>query len=557
MACFAVLAVAFAVLTLPSKTLGEIPNPLAPPSTESPRATFLAYHEAVTEAQTIVRAAYEAHIKEPGWFQSEETRASVRKAQAYLARAARCFDASDVPPNVRARALLEAVLQLDEVLERVAVPPADAIPDLDAMKKRAERGERLHWTVPNTEIRIARVESGPRAGEYLFTPETVSRMYDFYRRIIAIPGEDRFDFYAFYAFSPGDLMPPKWYAWIERLPDWFLSAYYDNALWQWIGLALTVLIAFAFCFAVYHLTWRRDAALRLPPLFRAGLLPLVIIVTTSLAGQFIDELNITGPSRRHVTTALEIIEYAAFSWFVFALSNQIGTWAAAVWAERKQSFDAGIVRVAISVLGITLAVGILVYGANQIGVPLVGILAGLGVGGLAVALAAQPTLENFIGGIMIYADRPVRVGDECKFGDMKGVVEEIGIRSTRLRAEDRSLVSVPNADFSKLRLVNFSRRDRVLFQTKIGVKYGVSEQQLNDILGGMRAVMKNASAAPDSVRVYFTNFGTQAIEIDVVAQVRDDATDVAAEKEKMLIQLFNVIEKSGASLSATAEIRKT
>jgi MscS family membrane protein len=287
---------------------------------------------------------------------------------------------------------------------------------------------------------------------------------------------------------------------------------------------------------------------------RACTLPLAIMLSISLAALIVEELNVTGPARRHAVTVLELVWYAASAWLIFAAANQIGHRAATSWAARKQSFDAGIVRVAISVIGLALAVGTLVYGANQVGVPLVGILAGLGVGGLAVALAAQPTLENFIGGIMIYADRPVRVGDECKFGDMKGVVEEIGIRSTRLRADDRSLVSIPNAEFSKLRLTNFSRRDRPQFKTRIGIRYGLDPSQLKSVLDGMRGALKTHWAAlPDTVHVYCAEFGKEAIEIDVSAQMPEDAKlQEAATREDLLLRLFNAIEQSGATLTARA-----
>ena len=310
------------------------------------------------------------------------------------------------------------------------------------------------------------------------------------------------------------------------------------------------------CFGVYHWTWREGAAPWLPPLLQSSLLPFAILLAAFLSDLFIDELNITGPARVHVTTALQAAGYSAFAWLVAAVFNRFAAWAAATWGGRTQSFDTGIIRLAFSVLGIALAVGILVYGANQIGVPLVGILAGLGVGGLAVALAAQPTLENFIGGIMIYADRPVRVGDHCKFGDMTGVIEEIGIRSTRVRASDRSLISVPNADFSKLRLINYSRRDQLLFTAKIGLQYSTTQAQLSKIVDAMRAFLKSYPRI-STASVHFTGFGEQSIEIDISAEMRDTAAEELADaKEELLIALFRVVEQSGATLAGHGSQRR-
>lgn len=546
------LAAFIAIISLPTPTRGNIPNPLAPPVTESPRATMASFRQAVDAAEKIVHEAYKVHAQEPGWFQSAGTREKVRQAQVLLARAIRCFDLSDIPPNIRYRTGLEAAMQLEEIFERITVPNPDEIPDLDIMKTRTERGERPQWIVPNTDIRIVRVESGTRAGEYLFSGETVTRMYDFYRRTENIKTEDRFDFYAFYALSPGDLMPPKWYAYIEALPNWFLESFHDNARWQWLGLLATIWLAIVFCFAIYHWTWREGAAPWLPGWLKSSLLPLSILLSIWLAELFIQELNITGPVRQYLTIFLEIVGYVTAAWLVAALFNRMSIAAAASWGGRKQAFDTGIIRVTVALIGIGLATGILVFGANQIGVPLVGILAGLGVGGLAVALAAQPTLENFIGGIMIYTDRPVRVGDHCKFGDMAGVVEEIGIRSTRLRAPDRSLISIPNADFSKSQLVNYSQRDRLLLNSRIGLQYGASQEQISKLLDEMRAKLKaDTRVEPGSVEVHLADFGGQSIEVEISAELRNiEESALAGVREELLMGLFATVEKSGAALTS-------
>jgi MscS family membrane protein len=546
-----ILVAVFIFLTLPSRIVGNIPDPLAPPATESPRATLASFQKALHEAEKIIRETYEGHINEPGLFQSQATAIKVRTAQAYLDRAIRCFDTSEISPSARARTALEAALQLQEVIERIKLPETEAIPDVAAMKTRIERGERPQWTIPNTELRIARVDTGPRTGEYLFTAETINRMNEFYRLARHLPGEDHFDFYEYYALSPGDLMPPKWYAHIRRLPPWFLAVQNDHARWQWIGLATTIVVAILFCFAVYHWTWRASAVRWLPPILQSVLLPFAILLAAYLSELFVEELNITGPVRRNLATGFEAIAYIAFAWLIAALVNRSATLAAASWGAHSHSFDTGIIRVAVRVIGIGLATGVLVYGASQIGVPLVGILAGLGVGGLAVALAAQPTLENLIGGVMIYVDRPVRVGDHCKFGDMTGVVEEIGIRSTRLRAPDRSLITIPNADFSKFHIVNYSRRDQLLFNAKIGIQYGAKQEQLNAILAGMRNLLKaHPGINSASTQVQLANFGGQSIEIDVTAEMDDTRPEeLGAAKEKLLMQLSKVVEQSGASLA--------
>ena len=105
---------------------------------------------------------------------------------------------------------------------------------------------------------------------------------------------------------------------------------------------------------------------------------------------------------------------------------------------------------------------------DALGFNVTALVAGLGVGGLAVAPAAQKRIENLIGGVTLYADQPARVGDLCRFGDILGTVESIGLRSTRIRTFDRSVVSVPNAEFANLHLDNLSRRDRFWYHPTLG-----------------------------------------------------------------------------------------
>ena len=153
---------------------------------------------------------------------------------------------------------------------------------------------------------------------------------------------------------------------------------------------------------------------------------------------------------------------------------------------------------------------------------------------------------------MIYADRPVRVGEQCQFGDMTGVVEEIGIRSTRIRSSDRSLVSIPNADFSKLRLINLSRRDQVLFNSTIGLNYDTKEEQLKNILTGMRellAAYPNVKA--DKASVNLSAFANSSMEVKVSAELVNAApSELSAIREDLLLKLFNIVGRECAKMVA-------
>jgi small-conductance mechanosensitive channel len=131
----------------------------------------------------------------------------------------------------------------------------------------------------------------------------------------------------------------------------------------------------------------------------------------------------------------------------------------------------------------------LALGAQRLGVPIYGIVAGLGVGGLAIAMAAQPTVENLIGGLSLFADKPIRVGDVCRYGSDEGTIEAIGIRSTRIRGSDRALTTMPNTALSKMPLVSLSQRDQMLIQSVIHLRYETSSEQLCHLLIKIREAL--------------------------------------------------------------------
>src|SRR5204863_9966777 len=117
------------------------------------------------------------------------------------------------------------------------------------------------------------------------------------------------------------------------------------------------------------------------------------------------------------------------------------------------------------------------------------VLAGLGVGGIAIAFAAQKTLENLFGGLSVLGDEVIRVGDTCRFGDRIGTVEDISLRSTRIRTPDRTELSIPNGSLATMNVENFSRRDKIMFNTKLGLRYDTSPDQMRYVLAQVRRLL--------------------------------------------------------------------
>jgi MscS family membrane protein len=183
------------------------------------------------------------------------------------------------------------------------------------------------------------------------------------------------------------------------------------------------------------------------------------------------------------------------------------------------------------------------------------LLAGLGVGGLALALAAQRPIENMIGGITLYMSRPVRVGDFCRFGDTIGRVEEIGLRATRVRTLDRTVVNVPNADFVRLHLENFAERERIWYHPRIRLRYETTPDQIRFILVEVRKLLyAHPKVLADSARIRFTEFGEHSLDLDIFAYIDVRQYPKFLEvAEDLNLRIMDIIAKSGSTLAVPSQ----
>lgn len=187
----------------------------------------------------------------------------------------------------------------------------------------------------------------------------------------------------------------------------------------------------------------------------------------------------------------------------------------------------------------------------MLGIHLYGIIAGLGVGGLAIALAAQPTVENLIGGLSLFADRPVRVGDFCKYGDELGTIEDIGIRSTRIRGLDRTLTTIPNGVLSKMAIVNLTQRDRMLLSLVIGLRYETTPDQLRHVLAKLRELLSaHPKVAEAPRRVRLTGFGNSSLDVEIFGYIEtSDWNEFLSIREDIYLRMIDVITASGTSFA--------
>jgi MscS family membrane protein len=188
---------------------------------------------------------------------------------------------------------------------------------------------------------------------------------------------------------------------------------------------------------------------------------------------------------------------------------------------------------------------------SQLGYPVAGLIAGLGVGGLALALAAQKTVENLFGSVSLAVDQPVRIGDFVKVEDFVGTVEAIGLRSTQFRTLDRTLVTIPNGRLADMRLESFTARDRIRLACTVGLVYGTTGAQVRDVLAGLTGVLRaHPRIWPDAVGVRFKELASWSLDIEVMAWFQtSDWSEFQAIREEILLDFIDVVERAGTGFA--------
>ncbi|HET8723987.1 MAG TPA: mechanosensitive ion channel family protein [Anaeromyxobacteraceae bacterium] len=517
------------------------PHPLQPADRSSPRATLKRFLEA-GDAITVFLA--EHYLK-------DQTREGFQHLVALADDGVRCLDLHQVAPAVRQKIGRAAAISLYATLLRIPLPPLEEIPDAEQMAARKDAAAR-RWTIPDTEITLVRVESGPDAGDFLFSPETVARAEEFHRRTAGLPllRPVPFDDIRGVGMTGGGWMVP--YAWIRALPAWLRHPIAGQSAWKWIALAVLVAAWLLLIGAVSRQSRVGDGA---SPLRRAlaglALPALVLLSTPAFAWALLAQVNVTGQVGVFVEIAATGVSFLAAAWVSWRLAPVLAEAAVASPRIPSGSVDAHLIRLSARVLGIAGALAVVALGADRLGIPVYGIVAGISVGGLAVALAAQPTLENLIAGLNLFADKPIRIGDKCKLGETTGTVLAIGIRSTRIRNADRTVTTIPNSALARASIVNLSDRDRTPLKATVGLRYETTPAQLRQVLDGLNALLAgHPRVHEDGARARFAALGASSLDVEISAEIETASPREFAEvREELLLGILGVVEAAGTGLA--------
>lgn len=369
-----------------------------------------------------------------------------------------------------------------------------------------------------------------------------------------------------WVFSSGTVSRiDAWYGalgdrWVrENLPEVLLRPGPGELLWwQWLALlpltALAWLLGRLFgalsCRGFAHLSSRTHSEWDDRLISRlAG--PLTLGWTLAWMGVFLIPLDLYAPADdilRRILKALGLVTAFWGLWRVVDLAAEAVR--VLPWVQERPS--------ARSMLGLgerfgkaaVVAIGI-VAALSQLGYPVASLLAGLGLGGLVFALAAQKTVENVFGSVSLAADEPFRVGDFVKIEDFVGHVEAIGLRSTRIRTLDRTVIAIPNGRLADMRVESYTVRDRMRLACTVSLVYSTTAEQMRTVLSGLERVLRaHPKIWPDAVVVRFKELAASSLDIEIMAWFQtEDWGEFQLIRQDILIQFMDVVERAGSAFA--------
>jgi MscS family membrane protein len=299
--------------------------------------------------------------------------------------------------------------------------------------------------------------------------------------------------------------------------------------------------------------WATRRALPTERLFAYLRGPISLVVTVLVVNAILYDLGL-GVTARRIAEGRTVLILLA-TWLILATLNLVRD--AIVASLRQQRRDAAVViqRPIFAALKIVIVITAVLTWLDNIGYNVTTLLASLGIGGIAIALALQKPLEDVFGAFTLYNQQPVRIGDFCRFGDKLGTVEEIGLRTTRIRTIGNTVISVPNAKIAGEYLENFSARQKILYNPTLRLRYDTPPEALQRVLQNIRTMLEaHPRVLPQGPRVRFVQIGAHALEIEIFAYLDTiDWAEYLAVAEELNLRVLESVASSGARLALPAQ----
>jgi len=461
-------------------------------------------------------------------------------------RACSYLDLRKLPQAARLRDGSVLAQQLEQILDRdthfdVAELSGDPKGSrANGLPENRARADSFAVSGQNVNLDLDRITLRSGVSIWLFSSDTVAHI----PQLIRMTSESRVEKY----------LP-------DPLVNWRLA---DTALWRWGALILLALALAAlsrpicrFALLCAEQLFKRLAPRMNPNILRALVSPLRLLLSLAL---FRLGMEWIGPSPRFglfLNRGLALLFFLGLFWLLAGIVDLVMSRLRVFLQARHHAFSYSVLPLASRVLKITILVLTITAVLSDWGYNTTTILAGLGVGGIAVALAAQKTIENFFGGVAVISDRPVGLGDFCKFGDRVGTVEDIGLRSTRIRSLDRTLITVPNGEFSLMTLENFSARDKVLFHFTLNLRRDAKPDQVRELLDSITKILKeHKKAQMGNLPVRFVGVGTYSLDLEIFAYIlTSDYDEYLQIQQDLFLRILDAVEEAGTALALPTQAR--
>ena len=422
---------------------------------------------------------------------------------------------------------LKAVLDARGLIVRVEDIPAD--PGYVDETSGRNRYELFPVRLPG----IYLVKSGNR---WLFSRETLSAAPALYAQ--------SFSAYAQYL--------------IGNLPAVFQTRFLGIAFWQFAGIFFLLLIALlvhktsefflrkSAKWLEKHTspTWDENIVLQ-------SIRPLALLVFTLFLSAFYADLQLPVRMNAAIRFVLDLMVAVSLLWFSFKIVDFLCDHLLRITARTETKLDDQLVpmlRKSLKIFSFTIGALVLV---QSFGYSVSSILAGLGIGGVAVALAAQDTLANLFGSVTIFADKPFQIGDWIVMGNVEGTVEEVGFRSTRIRTFYNSVVSIPNSKLANTDVDNMGMRRYRRIKEVIGLTYSTTAEQMQAFVEGIRAAIRaNRYMRQDFHEIHFNGFGDSSLNVMVYCFLDvQNWSDELREKHNFFLEILRLADELGVEFA--------
>lgn len=452
-------------------------------------------------------------------------------------RAWRYIDLRKLPPGERLKNGVQLAQDLERVLDHDVQFDLAALTKNPAGDPQGSNRERVDsFTVGGKpqELDMERVTLRSGASVWVFSASSIDLIPQLARMLSDSPIERHL---------PGPLV------------NWKIM---DTSLWRCIALLLlaAALVVLSRLVSRLAVSWLERPLRRFAPRMNVGLLdvfvgPLRLLLAVAGFRAGMEWINPSPSVRLFLARVLALLFFSALAWLGMLLVDVVVVWIRAILAARHRNFGYSVLPLASRVVKIALLALVVAAVLSDWGYNTSTILAGLGIGGVALALAAQKTIENLFGGVAVITDQPVSIGDFCRVGDQVGTVEDIGLRSTRIRTLNRTLLTVPNGQFSSMTLENFSKRDKMWFHLTLNLRRDTTSDQVRSLLESItRTLVKHPKVEAGPFPVRFVGVGTYSLDLEIFAYILTlDGDEFLRIQQDLFLWILEEVEAAGTALA--------